>query len=74
MYLYIQEDGKLDTLDSEPTQEDLENVDDGYLYIIRFSSGRFEIAEVDSEELPDDEDDEDSDTHTEYTISNWSPI
>lgn len=72
-YLYVE--GKdVNENSGEPTQDDLAAVDDNDLRIIRFENGQFEECNVSSDEVPDDEDDEGSSTHTEYTISSWSRV
>lgn len=74
MYLYITEDGSFSQQLEEPTHDDLENVDQGGLDILRWNGKQFEYVVVQSEEAPDDEDDEDSDTHEEYSIASWSRV
>lgn len=74
MYLYITNDGSLSQSSEKPTSDDCENHDNGVSTIIRFNNGYFEIASTDSDEVPDDEDEEDGDTHTEYSISFWTRI
>lgn len=42
MYLYIFEDGLVKQSSVEPTSDDKQNVDDGYLEIVKFSVSNFE--------------------------------
>lgn len=74
MYLYITDAGNPSQQTAAPSSEDLEMVDAGDLMIIRWNNGQFEQLEVDCEDVPDDEDDDESDTHEEYSISGWSRV
>lgn len=40
----------------------------------QFEHGRFEEPVLTSDEAPDNEDDEDGDTHTEYEIEKWVAV
>ena len=69
-FLIIDSGGSLSQLNVNPTQDDLQMVNDGDLTIIRFNSNafRFEAAVV-KELEPEGEDEE-----TEFEIAGWQTI
>ena len=74
MYLHIEAtDYGLNSHAHEPLPDELILIADGTLDIVRFSGGFFEKALVEKTEVLDDEDDDDSETHTEYKLS-WERL
>lgn len=55
-------------------QDDLRAIDECEVDIIRFHEGKFQRLTVDSEEIEFDEDDEDSEDETIYSIAGWSDV
>lgn len=68
-------DGEVSQVESTELENGaLEQFNEGDLLIIRFENGRFEEPVLTSEEVPDNKDDEDGDTHTEYEIYTWMAV
>lgn len=76
-YLYI-ESGSMEASTREPTNEDLELVEDGSLSIVTFRNDEFQEAIVELVEVEDDNAEEDADGNTEtleeLTIVGWTVI
>ena len=72
--LFIGEDGSL-SITEDLTQEQLELIDSGEADAIRcLAPNEFERVIVDSEDVAEDEDDEDSEYETVYSIAAWGKV
>ena len=64
--------GVFSVIDSDKVDQDtLQLVYEGTLDLIKFENGNFYRATLSLEDVPDDKDDKNSDTHEEYKINGW---